>query len=345
MPAASLLAASVAVLLGTSLAVPAPTPLLRLRDPALLESSGLAVSALHQGILWTHADGGRVAEVRAVDGGGETVATITLAGIDPFDPEALAPGPAGVSPPTLFLGDIGDNEEIRPDVSVFRFAEPADLRDRTVEATWFRFTYPDGPHDAEALLVHPVTGRLLIATKSPGGGGLYRAPTDLVTSERGTNPLVRVASVPFLVTDGAYLPDGRFVLRTYGSVFLYDRPGHEIGSAALPPQPQGESVAADGDRLLVGSEGRRSAVYAVPVPDAATPAPTPQGGEPDPSAPTGDASDASDAADAGDAAGWRPAYRVAGIVGILIVLAGVLVGTLAGTLAHRRRRGDRRSGR
>ena len=45
------------------------------------------------------------------------------------------------------------------------------------------------------------------------------------------------------------------MLRTYTSVFVYDRPGHEVARAELPLQPQGESVAADGDRLLVGSEG------------------------------------------------------------------------------------------
>ena len=76
--------------------------------------------------------------------------------------------------------------------------------------------------------------------------------------------------MPTLVTDGAYLPDGRFVLRTYGSVYVYDRPGHEVASDELPLQPQGESVAADGDRLLVGSEGLNSEVLAVPIPGGAT---------------------------------------------------------------------------
>ncbi|HEY4313905.1 MAG TPA: hypothetical protein VGO19_00180, partial [Actinomycetes bacterium] len=73
----------------------------------------------------------------------------------------------------------------------------------------------------------------------------------------------------------AYLPDGRFVLRTYTAVYVYDRPGHEIARAELPPQPQGESVAADGDRLLIGSEGVHSQVLAVPVPTGHTLSPSP----------------------------------------------------------------------
>jgi len=303
-----------------SLTAATPTPLLEIQDPALVESSGLAVSAVHDDVLWTHADGGSAAEVRAVDGAGETVAVITLVGIDPYDPEALAPGVDEVGQPALFLGDVGDNLEQRPDVSVFRFTEPSRLVKQSVEATWFRFTYPDGPHDAEALLVHPRTGRMLIATKDAFGGGLYRAPLDPVTADDGSNRLVRIADLPSLVTDGAYLPDGRFALRTYGSVFVYDRPGHQVATATLPLQPQGESIAADGDRLLVGSEGPQSAVYQVPVPDAAPNAST----RPNPSADQREqlGRPSSDGAD--DESTLWTVYRVVRVVVILVLLAGIV---------------------
>ncbi|HTE74745.1 MAG TPA: hypothetical protein VK640_16335 [Actinomycetes bacterium] len=273
MPTAStLVAAALSGLLSTGSGGGAEL-VLRLHDPALVESSGLAVSGRHDGVLWTNPDGGEVAQVMAVDGSGDTVATVMLDGIDPYDPEALAPGPDGRS---LWLGDLGDNLEERPDVSVFRFTEPRRLGDRTVPARWFRFTYPDGPHDAEALLVNPSTGRLLVATKALGGAGLYRAPARLVAEDEGTNRLERVADVPSLVTDGAFLPDGRFVLRSYTTAYVYDRPGHQVASAPLPRQPQGETVADDSldspGSLLVGSEGEDSAVYRVPVPgDAADP--------------------------------------------------------------------------
>lgn len=318
MPAAS---AAAALVVGVALATGAgPTPVLRLQDPALLESSGLASSARHDGVLWTHADGGSVATVLAVDGDGETVATVTLGGIDPYDPEALAPGVDEDGEPVLYLGDVGDNLEARPDVSVFRFTEPATLTDQTVDARWYRFSYPDGPHDAEALLVHPRTGRLLIATKGISGAGLYRAPRDPVTADVGTNRLERVAAVPSLVTDGAYLPDGRFVLRTYASVHVFDRPGHQVGSAALPAQPQGESLAVRDGRLLVGSEGERSAVYEVAVPAARTASKT------DTSPVSGDPA----ARGTGDEDWWRDAYLVAragGIVAVLVLIVLVLRGS------------------
>ena len=332
MPVASSVAV---VLIGASMTVAAgqQIPLLQIQDPALVESSGLAVSAVHDDVLWTHADGGSSAEVRALDAAGETVAVLTLSGIDPYDPEALAPGVDPAGEPALFLGDVGDNDAERPDVSVFRFAEPRELVDRSVQSTWFRFTYPDGPHDAEALLVHPRTGRLLIATKEAFGGGLYRAPADLVATDDGTNRLVRVADVPALVTDGAYLPDGRFALRTYGSVFVYDRPGRQVATAALPLQPQGESLAVDADRLLVGSEGPRSAVYAVPVPEPAAPESTPRAEGSD-SSPSGSGV-GQDGVGSRDVSSGRTAYQVVRVVGILLLLAGIVAILLR---SHRRRR-------
>jgi hypothetical protein len=271
LPAASAVVAAAGLLLATT---PGPSVVLTMKDPSITESSGLAVSGAHPHVLWTHNDGGSVAQVAAINRHGATVAWVTLAGIDPYDPEALAPGTDASGRPALFLGDIGDNDRRRPDVSVFRFSEPSRLVDQTVTATWYRFTYPDGPHDAEALLVGP-TGRIMIATKALSGGALYRAPRHLVTRDQGTNRLTRITGVPSLVTDGAYLPDGRFVLRSYTAVYVYDRPGHEVDEAELPPQPQGESVAADGNRLLIGSEGLHSQVLAVPVPTADTLSPPP----------------------------------------------------------------------
>ena len=97
MPAAASAVAAVAgLLLATA---PAPHVVLTLQDPSITESSGLAVSARHPGVLWTHNDGGSSAQVVAVDRRGESVARVTLAGVDPYDPESLAPGVDGTGRP------------------------------------------------------------------------------------------------------------------------------------------------------------------------------------------------------------------------------------------------------
>ena len=321
MPGASAVAVLASVVLTAS---GGATELFRLQDPGLLESSGMAASARHDGVVWTHPDGGQVAEVMAVDRQGETVATVRLRGVDPYDPEALAAGTGPTGGPTLYLGDIGDNRQRRPDVSVYRFPEPRRLADRTVPVDWFRFAYPDGAHDAEALMVDPSAEYVWIATKDVFGGGLYRAP--LTDRPRGTTRLERVASVPSLVTDGAFLPDGRLVLRSYTTAYLFDEPDELAATSVLPEQPQGESLAVAGDRLLVGSEGEQSAVYAVPVPSAAPGANASPSATPEPSGPTRPVR-----ADADSAVSW-PA------VGLSLLAAALAAAAWAGSARARRRR-------
>jgi hypothetical protein len=247
--------------------VPGAELAMRLRDPRIVESSGMALSRRHPGVLWTHNDSGDRARLFAVGADGRTRATLTLAGVEARDWEALAAGRDDRGRPALFVGDIGDNNGVWPEVAVYRVAEPAALRDATVAAVRYRLRYPDGSRDAEALLVDPRGNRLYVATKSVNGGGLYQAPARL-RSDR-VNVLRRVARVPPVVTDGAFAPDGRsFVLRDYQGAFVYTAPGRRVGSFELPLQYQGESIAvsADGRSVLAGSEGADSAVWRVPLP-------------------------------------------------------------------------------
>jgi hypothetical protein len=246
--------------------------LLRIGDPRVVESSGLAASRRHPGVLWTHNDSGDAARLFAIGRDGRVLATLRLAGVRARDWEALAVGRDDRGRPALFVGDVGDNLDVWPSVTVYRVAEPARLRDATVRAQRYRLRYPDGPRDAEALLVDPRRNRLYLASKDEAGGRLYQAPAAL----RGdrVNLLRRVRRVPALVTDGAFSPDGRLlVLRDYGAAHLYAASGRRLATVPLPFQPQGESIAfaADGGSLLAGSEGAGSEVWRVPLPAAAVP--------------------------------------------------------------------------
>jgi hypothetical protein len=240
---------------------------LRLQDPRIQESSGMALGRRHPEVLWTHNDSGDDARLFAVGPDGRTLATLTLAGVEARDWEGMAAGRDDRGRPALFVGDIGDNNGVWPEVAVYRVGEPARLRDATVPAVRYRLRYADGPHDAEALLVDPRGDRLYVATKGPAGGGLYRAPARLAPDR--VNLLRRVARVPPAVTDGAFAPSGRgFVLRDYQGAFAYTAPGRRVGAFQLPLQLQGESitVSADGRSVLAGSEGPDSEVWRVPLP-------------------------------------------------------------------------------
>ena len=195
-----------------------------------------------------------------------------------WDVEALALAADG----RLLVGDLGDNTGSRKVARIFWFDEPALGETSGASASW-EVAYPDGPHDAEALAVQPRTGRVYVVTKGRDGGGVYALPEK--PSRTGVNRLERVASAPAMVTDAVFLPDGSgLVVRTYTHAVLLDGESFlQVASDLLPLQPQGETVAlAPGSRaLLVGSEGRRSVVQRVPVPQR--PRPTP----PQPTLPSG----------------------------------------------------------
>ncbi|HET7516301.1 MAG TPA: hypothetical protein VFN05_01135, partial [Actinomycetes bacterium] len=179
----------------------------RLEDPRILESSGLALSGRHEAVLWTHNDSDDGPRLYAVGPDGRTLATLTLGGAEARDWEGMAAGRDDRGRPALFVGDIGDNNGVWPEIAVYRVTEPATLRDATTPAVRYRLRYADGPHNAEALLVDPRSNRLYVASKDAAGGSLYRAPARLRTDQ--VNVLRRVARVPPVVTDGAFLPDGR----------------------------------------------------------------------------------------------------------------------------------------
>lgn len=252
------------------------------RDPQINESSGLAVSKRHPGVVYTHNDSGGSPRIFAIGPDGRTKATFTISGANARDWEGMALGPDEQGRPSLFVGDIGDNlGGAWPFITVYRVPEPTRLADQTLRATAFRLKYADGPRNAESLMVHPRTGRLYIASKL-FGGALYAAPTRLRTGR--TNVLRKVGDAPAIATDGAFSPDGRsLVLRTYFAAHVYDVSAKGTTRTrdivSLPSQNQGESIAftADGRSLLAGSEGVEQPVYRVKLPEDALPSPASDG--------------------------------------------------------------------
>jgi len=240
-----------------------------LRDPRIQESSGLAVSRRHDGVLWTHNDSGDDAHLYAIGPDGSTLATVTLAGLDPRDWEAMASSIDSDGTPLLWVGDIGDNYGTRNNgILVHRIAEPSELQNTEVQPTSYRLRYPGPPVDAESLLVDPRDGRLFVITKAPVGGTVYAAPP--VLDPTGANLLESLGDSPDFLTDGAFAADGRMVVRGYGAMWAGSPAAGWSGPVSLPPSDQGESLAVSGDGTAgyVGSEGTRSEIWRVPLPAA-----------------------------------------------------------------------------
>ncbi|MEV5825166.1 hypothetical protein AB0L25_06270 [Spirillospora sp. NPDC052242] len=293
----------------------------RIADPRITESSGLAVSARHDGVVYTHNDSGGVPQVFALGPDGRTRAVLTIGGAQARDWEAMAVGEDERGRPAIFVADIGDNlGGAWPHVTIYRVPEPRSLRSQTLEATAFRMRYEDGPRNAEAMMINPRTNRVYVVSKL-FGGKVYEAPANLRTS--GYNTLREVADAPAIATGAAFSPDGRTcVIRTYFGATVYEvgadgRPGERIGSVPIPRQEQGEAITytADGRSVLVSSEGADQPVHRVPLPEEALPAAprTPDGGSGDAQENGQGGEEAADEDGRRDASGPR--------VGLLLALA------------------------
>ena len=223
-------------------------------DPQIVESSGLAVGG--DRVVTTN-DSGDSARVFVVDPRtGRTIEQVRW-DADPIDVEALAPAGGDA----VWVGDIGDNRENRETVTATLVSLTG-----TGEATSFRLVHPDGPHDAEALIAHPLTGQVSVVTKGVFSGAVLQAPQSL--AEHRVNPLERVGRTPGLVTDAAFLPGGgAVVVRTYSRAVVLAYPSWQVITEwDLPEQEQGEGVAVDGLDLLLSTEGARSDVLRVRLP-------------------------------------------------------------------------------
>ena len=182
--------------------------LCRFADPRIAESSGVAVATRTPGLLFTFNDSGNKPRFYAVDRAGATVATYDVTDAANVDWEDMAAAPAADGTPTLWFADIGDNDAGRPDIAVYAVPEPR-VRPgaHRVPAVAYRLRYPDGPHNAETLLVDPRRHRLFVVTKTwVGGSRVYAAPARLDPAT--VNPLAEVAVLHWSLTGTGGGPAG-----------------------------------------------------------------------------------------------------------------------------------------
>jgi hypothetical protein len=246
---------------------------------AATELSGLALSRTQPGVLWTHNDSGDRPRVLAVTRTGKLLADVAITDAAAIDWEDIAVGPAPGGGDALYVADTGDNDAQRADVVVYRVPEPRVAGagpGASAPAAALTLRYPDGAHDAEALLVDRAGGALVIVTKSFGGASAVYSATrpsasaTTVLRRRGTLSLGAGGAV----TAGDVSADGRTIaLRTYERAYVWTRrTGESIAGALrrracsprvdLLTEGQGEALAltAHGRAFYTVPEGTRPAI-------------------------------------------------------------------------------------
>jgi len=262
----------------------------------LTESSGLARSSTLDGAFWMIEDSGNEPVLYAIDSTGRDLGSVAVNGATNLDWEAIAAGPCD-GDRCLYMGDVGDNLEIRPSRTIYRVREPlpddsAGPRDRAAsrsdttprfsggrEAERLTFRYEDRPHDVEAMVVSG-DGAVHLITKGRRDGILhFRIPPEAwSTGPGGVAVAVRMDSLHIepptsadRVTDASLAPDGTLAVRSARTVYMF-RMDPETGRLTSPvphlacditaaAEPQGEAIAwMAGGALLLTSERRGAPV-------------------------------------------------------------------------------------
>lgn len=241
-------------------------------DPSLTELSGLAASASHPGILWTHNDNGHKPRIYAIDAAGKRRASYKPKTVPNDDWEDIALGPCSQEPilagtPCLYLADTGDNALNRSSYNILRLPEPTPppvlgqdnigIDAKAVEV--FSFAWPEGPEDCEAMAVLPDTRVLLFSKRNDGLSKVLRLTLlpDAKTQVESLGTLDlrddrQRGGHPLRVTAADLSPDGRWLLlRTYGRVLLYDL-GRALGGPA--DEARNAVQAAVAQRLVGATE-------------------------------------------------------------------------------------------
>jgi hypothetical protein len=242
-----------------------------IRIKGLPEASGVAVSRKSPGVLWSHNDSGEpVLQAFNADGASVGRLWVARAAVEDWEDIHVGPCPDGSC---VYVGDIGDNNARRGTVTIYRSPEPdsmGDVRSRKTES--MRLTYPDGPKDAEALIVLPNSWVFIVTKGERSPVVLYRTPYPFMNGatarlEPVATILEGTRGVPRhdRITGADASSDGRWiVLRSLSAITFYLTSDLESGrvreilryDVSGLGELQGEGVAfGDGGTVWLVSEG------------------------------------------------------------------------------------------
>lgn len=216
-------------------------------NTSLVEASGIAVSRSNPRRLWSHNDSGHAARLYRMgdDGADCGVLVVQGAGSRDWEDICIGPGPEdGID--YIYVGDIGDNHAQYGHIVIYRIREPevsgpcqsgvGQIPATDVER--MEFTYPDGPRDAETLMIDPWTRDLYIVSKRDYRSVVYRARYPQSTEER--TELERLCQLPFnWAVGGDISADGRHIaIKDRNRVFYWQRNLGESVVQALTRKPE-----------------------------------------------------------------------------------------------------------
>lgn len=229
-----------------------------LDDKVIDEASGLAVSSLTSGLLWTITDHGGENRVYGITEDGKRVVDVILDGIDNDDWEDIAVNVEdGQS--FIYVSDTGDNDHDKPSRFIYKFLEPVIAGEEGEEivvqkddVTKIEVTYPDFSYDCEALAIDPHTRDIFLFTKDR-----EQWLSEVFLASQGGGELQHIATLPlFWVTGADISPSGStLALTNKQTAWTFSKGGDAtwIETLASSPAPC---------QLMLEEEVQREAVAA-----------------------------------------------------------------------------------
>ena len=207
----------------------------------LSEASGLAASRQFPERLYHINDSGETGKFFITGMDGKDTRSVRINDFDPEDTEALSlgPCPGKDSISCLYIGDIGDNDVKRKSIEIVVVDEVRNFSQLLKPRSRLKLVYPDGPHDAESMAVHP-NGDIYILTKE-NPARLYKANPNVLQQTLTPVTTLQPGGKP---TDMAISDDGmRLLVLTYMDAVEYSMDFKQQQKIRLNFLQQQESVA------------------------------------------------------------------------------------------------------
>lgn len=196
------------------------------------ECSGMSASLANPGYAWVHNDSGNdpfLYLMRLSDG--QLVWTIYASNWTNTDWEDLEVVQKRDGGAYIYVGEFGDNQQVRKDIGLYRIEEPRysdSLFSDTTNigyATRFNLVFPDKPHDVEGLFADQSRGDVYLVTKRDNRSMLFGLPFQ--ETPMAADTLVYCGSFPFNYVTGATsnLSGNQVAMRTYQQLMLWSIQG------------------------------------------------------------------------------------------------------------------------
>ncbi|RBL88508.1 hypothetical protein [Chitinophaga flava] len=253
-----------------------PVVLGNVSSDKITEASGIASSTTLPGYYWTHNDSGNKAEAFLLDSQANLVCTVKLKDVTNRDMEDIA---EGIGPTKgkhyVYVADIGDNAGVRKHIRIYRFEEPTTVPGKHLSVTpdVLSLQYPNGPRDAETLMIDPIGKKIYIVSKRERMVSLYK--TDQLFFKDGDKTgLEKLITLPYTwVTAGDISKDGHhIVIKTLTDIYYWHRDTNETVEQAMAKparqlpyviekQGEGITITPGNNGYVTISEGKDAPVY------------------------------------------------------------------------------------